>query len=319
MLYSNYAKQFNKLIFSGSKHLKTYNNIFNRPRIFDVSLRDGLQGLNVSEYLLYNLENKQDIYNDIIFEQQPEYLEIGSYVSYKIMPIMRDTLKLYDYSQWQQNKYKPEIYILIPTLKKLKELDFLYKTIFDDCNNYSFITSVSNSFQMKNINKSLMDTKNDIKSMLDYLDKKKDNYNIKLYISCINECPIEGKIDNDYIVDEIMYYYMNFKIRNLCLSDTLGTLDVTHFDYIINRCIFWGLLPEYLSLHLHYDSESKEDEIRIKNIIESALMKKINLFDLSIIKSGGCSITVPKEKLKSNMSYELFYKILYDLTVKHTK
>lgn len=98
MLCSNYAKHLNKLILSNSNYLKTYNNIFNRPRIFDVSLRDGIQGLNESEIFLYNLENKQDLYNDIIFEQQPEYLEIGSYVSKKINPLMNDTLKLYDYS-----------------------------------------------------------------------------------------------------------------------------------------------------------------------------------------------------------------------------
>ena len=46
---------------------------------------------------------------------------------------------------------------------------------------------------------------------------------LKLYISCFNNCPLEGKIDNNYIVDKIAQYsQLPFDI--ICLSDTCGTL-----------------------------------------------------------------------------------------------
>ena len=59
--------------------------------------------------------------------------------------------------------------------------------------------------------------------------------NIKLYISCINQCPISGRKDTQYIVDEINYYIENYdNLSEICLSDTCGTLGFYDFKNIIN-------------------------------------------------------------------------------------
>jgi hypothetical protein len=77
------------------------------------------------------------------------------------------------------------------------------------------------------------------------------------------------------------------------------------FEYITESCIFLGLSPSRLSLHLHV----KEERIReIKQIIHKALDLKITQFDVSNLKSGGCSVTMKKEQIAPNLSYDLYYE-----------
>jgi isopropylmalate/homocitrate/citramalate synthase len=174
---------------------------------------------------------------------------------------------------------------------------------------FSFLTSVSESFQKKNINKTLQETKNDLCDIIKYIMHKKTFYlpselTTKLYISCINECPVEGKINNDNVVNEIIYYSKNMSMNELCLSDTCGTLLFEDYKYIIDECIEYGVDTEKISLHLH----TSENIDNIRDIVHYSLDKNIKKFDVSSITSGGCSVTMDQSKLKPNMSYELLYK-----------
>ena len=64
--------------------------------------------------------------------------------------------------------------------------------------------------------------------------------NIKLYISCVRECPISGEIDLNFIIDEIEYYFNKYEgINELCLSDTCGTLNfLSHTSIIADKDSF---------------------------------------------------------------------------------
>ena len=128
----------------------------------------------------------------------------------------------------------------------------------------SFITSVSNDFQIKNIQKTLIQTKDEINNICNYIIDK--NIHKKLYISCINHCPISGIIDN--IID---------------------------------------IIPnDKISLHLHIS----DDLDNLKKIINYALDNNINNFDISILHSGGCSVTIKKDELNNYLTYYVLYQIL---------
>jgi hypothetical protein len=175
-------------------------------------------------------------------------------------------------------------------------------------NCFSFITSVSNSFQLKNTKMTLDESDKDIMEMLYILENNLERIKkplIKLYVSCINECPIEGKINNDIVVNEIIYYIKNTNVNELCLSDTCGSLLFEDFKYIIDKCIDLNVDMEKISLHLH-TSESIDN---IREIVHYSLDNKIKKFDVSSITSGGCSVTMDQSKLKPNMSYDLLYKL----------
>ena len=143
--------------------------------------------------------------------------------------------------------------------------------------------------------------------MLNILNEKFMNYYIKLYISCINECPIEGKINNDFIINEIVKYNKK-NIHNICLSDTVGTLSDEDFIYIVDNCNRLGVPFNKLSLHLHVN---KERISILEKIFYSAFDRNITLFDVSLLESGGCSVTMNKNKLLPNLSYELYYEYLF--------
>jgi len=178
-----------------------------------------------------------------------------------------------------------------------------------DCKYISFITSVSNGFQKKNTKKTIEETRIEINDMLKILDlTRPPHYYVKLYISCINKCPIEGNINNDLIVDEIVKYHNESNyIQNICLCDTVGTLNDTDFTYIVDTCHQQGVPFSKLSLHLHVNSSQK---VFAEKIFHSALDRNITLFDVSLLETGGCSVTMNKSQLSPNLSYNLYYTYL---------
>ena len=287
-----------------------YTNKLLRVRPFDVTLRDGLQGLTSDEQSNYTTDFKKQIYKEIIEKYNPINLEIGSCVNTKILPIFKDTEELFNSIKDNKNKY-----ILIPNQEQLMNaLKF-------GATNFSFISSVSNSFQLKNTKMTKQENLNNLNNMIHFLDDYKSykidvengeviqeykNFYIKLYVSCINECPIEGKIPIDNIVSDL-YYLSGKKFDKICLSDTCGTLTHSDFSQIIGMLYEIGANIDKFTLHLHVNPD-REDEV--EKILHTAIDYGIEEFDVSDLKTGGCSVTMDKNRLAPNMSYEQYYKFL---------
>ena len=259
-------------------------------KVFDVTLRDGLQ---TSKKIL-NLSEKKAMLNNIMNTYNPTYIEVGSLVSPKVLPQMKHSLELYKYasSQYIYNHF----FLLVPNINYLK------KGFEKGVDNYSFITSVSKDFQMKNIKKDLQDTKQELNDMMNYLDKNHHTGMRKLYISCINECPIFGKIDNHSVIEEILYYKDNFHFDNICLSDTCGTLSYKDMKEIIEYLLEFNMKPEKLSIHLHLHND---DRAKIQSMLNFLIINNIRLFDVSMLEdAGGCSVTINEGKTKRNLTYQ---------------
>ena len=203
-----------------NKMIHIYKKI--NPILFDVSLRDGLQGLSKYEQSSITLEAKEKIYNNICFLHEPTNIEIGSVVNPKILPVMANSLELFRDISLKNTKitkhtsYLPNLYMLAPN-KKGYTLAINY-----GITNFSFLTSVSESFQKKNVNKTIEETKNELIEIMHEINKICNLYlpnelKTKLYISCLNECPIEGKINNNNVVNEIIYYSKNMNMHEFCL------------------------------------------------------------------------------------------------------
>jgi isopropylmalate/homocitrate/citramalate synthase len=314
-IYPNCYHTFRKWVSNNKEYMDIYNKL-GCPIPFDVTLRDGLQGLSKEEQEKYKTNKKLDMYDNIMKNHNVKNIEIGSIASEKILPIFNDTMILYDYIDLKQKWYEPYVktnnYILVPNEKKLDNI------INTNINHYSLITSVSDNFQLKNTKMNLEQSDNEIKKILCKLNEKynndKDKYNIKLYVSCINECPIDGKIDNDFIVNRLLKLN-NMDVNIICLSDTCGSLNIEDFEYIIDTCYYFGLQFKNLSLHLHVNSNNESEVVKI---IHKALDYGIINFDVSALETGGCSITIDKNKLLPNLSYNLYYKSLCDYIEKKT-
>lgn len=270
-------------------------------KLFDVTLRDGLQSIPK----MYSLIEKKDMLCDIINTHKPAAIEIGSIVSPKILPQMADSIELYNtiISSKDIMNSGTDIYMLTPSIKGLK--------IAHDNNvkNFSFITSVSTKFQEKNINKTLDETKYEIKSMMDVVANIEDT-KVKLYISCISECPIFGVTTNINIVDEILYYYYTHdELDEICLSDTCATLEYVDFKIIIDELIKRKIDINKISLHLHNQPLRYNN---LRNILIYAMKKGIYRYDVSNIPEiGGCTVTM--NSTNGNLSYDQIYSSQYSM------
>ena len=274
---------------------KNYFNNLHRLKLFDVSLRDGLQ----SQKKIYSLDEKKKMLNEIINNYNPDKIEVGSIVSDKVLPQMNNSIELYKYAKNLNNNTK--YYLLIPNKKKLKiALD-------NNVSNMSFISSFSDSFQKKNIKKSLDETKYEIDEINKILINK-NLYENKLYLSCFNDCPIEGNIDHYNIINDLLYYSDLQSFNELCLSDTTGRLNNKDFKEIIND-IKKIVNVNKLSLHLHVN---KDDIDNTLEIINTALKVSISKFDISYINEGGCSVTMDNANLNANLNYKLLEKLIID-------
>ena len=266
-------------------------------------MRDGLQ----TQSKLYNVKEKYEIYKTIVKKHKPESIEIGSIVNKNILPQLENTIELYKYIESQEYNCcdRPKLYVLTPNTKALE------KGLENQIINFSFVTSVSDAFQLKNTKKTMIDTRNLINEMVTLIKNSKNKHKIKLYLSCIDECPLSGKVNLQTIIEEVMYYYSNHKnnIQELCLSDTCGTLTYNRFKIIVNTLLeYYNIEPESLSLHLHV---SESNIIQVTNIINYSLSKNINKFDVSYFKNmGGCSVTMESDKINGNLTYTHLYTIL---------
>lgn len=278
------TKSFTLWLKSNSKYLQTYKKL-GSPRPFDVSLRDGLQSSKEFIETTY----KFNMFVRSCVQYNPQAVEIGSLVSPKILPILADSVELY---KMAIDVAPMPLYLLVPSSSKLDVVTEL------GCSHISLITSVSEKFQLSNTRKTLNQVKSDIKYISSNFQGK-----TKLYISCIDECPLAGPIDHSHICDQILWYWSNCEIKNLCLSDTVGTLTQKSFVSIVDQLNHQGVPYESLSLHLHVGKESD-----IIEIMGCALARGITGFDVSYLETGGCSVTMGKSRTKPNLSYPLYYK-----------
>lgn len=280
------------------KYKHFYNSL--NIKLFDVSLRDGLQGINKTDIHLYSLNKKIQIYNQIISIYKPDCIEIGSIVSDKILPIMSDSIDLYNHFKHYNNNF-----LLVPSKSKISI------PIQNNCFNISFITSVSEKFQLTNTKKTLSETYEEIIYMCKILKTTISNSNIKLYLSCINWCPISGQIPLDFILEQIKMYSNIELIDIICLSDTCGKLTCHTLNQLIYQMNKLNIPMDKISLHLHIDTQRLDE---IQSIFNIALNSHISHFDISILDVGGCSVTMGNN-IKPNLSYSLFYKFICDYII----
>lgn len=292
----NFMKSFNidspEMLRGGQPPRRLHIN----PILFDVSLRDGLQTMSPE---LYPTSRKMELFKKIM-AKSPAKIEIGSLISPKILPILSDSIEIHR-NATQSAKIagkNVDMYMLIPSVRKIEE------ALANNVNNMSFITSVSDEFQIKNVNKTLEMTKLEFQQIERLVP---DYVNKKLYISCIHECPISGIISTHQIIREIMHYWSHYQFDELCLSDTCGTLTHDIFSKIVEELDYMGMDMSILSVHLHVS-----DEIETMRIIHKCIEKGINKFDVSILDGGGCSVTMngkeesTRKKMHANLSYDLF-------------
>ena len=302
------------LFFSNTKQMSSKS--FPHIRKFDVTMSDGLQSIPK----IYTLDEKKIILKKIMNVYKPHSLEIGSIISPKLVPQMKQSYELYNYANnvyndtktQTQNKIIKEnvcdFYLSVPPTKHY--LDIAKKL---NIRNISLNTSVSEEFHKQNNNQiSLQDTKKLIK---DYVTIPGNFDKVKLYVSCIKNCPIKGKQDNEHIINELYEYLHIDGISEVCLTDTCGNMRYSDFIHIIDYLnIEMNYKLEKLSLHLHIN-QNENKYYTTDNIIEYAINNNLKKFDLTSFENiyfGNGIIKVDVKEFNKNLTYDRLYEGIYN-------
>jgi len=266
-------------------------------KIFDVTLRDGIQNLKRNHIPIFSPSVKLNIINKLI-SANIKQIEIGSNVSSKLIE-MSNTKDVVGLLNVHNQTNETNLCLLVPNYIKYTDTFNWPGSKF--INKYSLITACSESFINKN-------TQMTLKQNLEEIDRilKNSNKNFRLYVSCCFGCPIEGvtsikHLDNLRVI--INKYASNPLVEEIVLSDTIGSYDMVQLDEYMRLY----KSSHKISLHVH----SHEHDKNIQKIIQNYFTDIISI-DTSMGNIGGCP-SVEKSKIKPNLSTLKVAKIINEI------
>lgn len=239
--------------------MSTNNNV----KIVEVGARDGLQNENKQ----LSVEDRVRLIEQLI-KCGVSFLEGGSFVSPKAIPQMLDSDKV-----WEKiSSQKADISFLVPNMKGL---ELAKKT---GVKSIAVFSATSDSFNKKNINKSVDESLTVIKEVCESAIAEK--MKVRGYVSTAFGCPYEGFQDPKKLVHVITELF-KMGCYEVSVGDTIG---VAHPSQV--KSVFTQLSKEFdsnkIAAHMH-DTRG----FALCNILE-ALDCGIRIFDSSIGGLGGC-------------------------------
>ncbi len=279
-----FFSKFKKII--QSNHT-TYTKIYNKalPSICDVSMHNIHSGQN-------DFVSKLKPLYHILQSQSPHSIEVGhieDQTTYTLHTHASNILKN------NPNFSTKNLFVGVNSIQSLQS------AIQYECKQLSFYTSVSPKYNMYQNGKTMHETKHLLDKSMEILQKQShyNEYTKKLYISCIDYCPLTGKIDNDYILKEILEYNKNYDIDEICLSDNVGIIKPSELKYIITTLPIFGLPLSKISLQLYV---SLTNNSYIEDCLRVGIRNGITKYNVSYAYDN---------KLQHTITYDKFYEILF--------
>jgi len=242
--------------------------------------RDAMQGIKQwipSEIKLDYLQSVLSVGFDVV--------DFGSFVSKRAIPQMSDSAYIIDQLD------------LSNTTSKLLAIVANERGALDACSHSSlsflgFPFSISEIFQMRNTNKSINESFEELKKIKTISEKYSKN--LVVYLSMGFGNPY-GEPWNYEIVDKWIDKLSDLKIQVISLSDTIGTAVP---DDIFR--IFSNIIPKYTQVEFGAHFHTKPDDWFKK--IDSAYRAGCKRFDGAIQGFGGCPMA--KDELTGNLPTE---------------
>ena len=242
--------------------------------------RDAMQGIKQwipSEIKLDYLQSVLSVGFDVV--------DFGSFVSKRAIPQMSDSAYIIDQLD------------LSNTTSKLLAIVANERGALEACSHSSlsflgFPFSISEIFQMRNTNKSIGESFEELKKIKTISEKYSKN--LVVYLSMGFGNPY-GEPWNYEIVDKWIDKLSDLKIQVISLSDTIGTAVP---DDIFN--IFSNIIPRYTQVEFGAHFHTRPDDWFKK--IDSAYRAGCKRFDGAIQGFGGCPMA--KDELTGNLPTE---------------
>lgn len=235
-----------------------------KVKIVEVSPRDGLQ----NESTIVTTEDKVHFIN-LLSESGLPVIESGSFVHPKWVPQLADASSVFAQMERKAGVSYPA---LVPNLKGLE------RALQSGVKEIAVFTAASETFNGKNINRTIQESLAEISEIVDYAKRAK--LSIRGYVSTCFVCPYEGKIAPEK-VSSVVDQLLQMGIDELSIGDTIGAAVPTDVEKLFSL-----LLKRYpqgkLAVHFH-DTRGAA----LANVL-TALQMGITTVDSSAGGLGGC-------------------------------
>ena len=242
--------------------------------------RDAMQSIKTfipTNIKLNYLQSVVDVGFDVV--------DIGSFVSAKAIPQLSDTAIIIDSIDLSNSN--SELLVIVANKKgainasKFEKISFL---------GYPF--SISEHFQMRNTNKTINDSENELAEILSIAEKV--NKQVVVYLSMSFGNPYGDPWNLD-IVNHWVHKLSKMGVKIISLSDTIGTSNPVSIKSIFNSVLEHHSDIEF-GAHLHSDPKTWH------NKMDSAFEAGCRRFDGAIKGFGGCPMA--SNQLVGNMPTE---------------
>jgi len=234
----------------------------NNVTIIEVGPRDGLQ----NEKNQVSTETKLEFIRGL---QQAgiQEMEITSFVSPKWVPQMADSTEIV-----QQVSKQGRQFVLTPNAKGVE------LALKAGATNLAVFVGVSNTFNLKNINKTTNESMKELRPIIEEL-KARDIF-VRACISTAFYCPYEGKIAIEDTIS-LCKEFADWGVEELSVADTIGMANPQE-SYLLFKELTKEVPDTLLTAHFH-DTR----KMGIANIV-AAMQAGVTRFDTSAGGLGGC-------------------------------
>ncbi|MGB1901591.1 MAG: hydroxymethylglutaryl-CoA lyase [Flavobacteriaceae bacterium] len=212
-------------------------------------------------------------------------IDFGSFVSPKAIPQMQDTAAVL--AQLDLSLTMSKLLAIVANVRGAKSA-----VAFKEIDYLGFPFSISENFQMRNTHKTITQSVEVLKEILDTAHQ--NDKELVVYLSMAFGNPY-GDPWNVDIVGEWTYKLQKMGVKILSLSDTIGSSSRSTISYLFSQ-----LIPAYPSVefgaHLHTHPSTWYDKV------DAAYTAGCLRFDGAIQGFGGCPMA--KDELTGNMPTE---------------
>ena len=212
-------------------------------------------------------------------------IDFGSFVSPKAIPQMKDTSELL--SLLDLSSTESQLLAIVANIRGANDA-----AMYDQIDYLGYPFSISENFQMRNTHKTIAQSIETLKEILNLADSK--NKKVVAYLSMGFGNPY-GDPWNIDIVGEWTEKLSNMGVKTLSLSDTVGSSTPEIITYLFSE-----LITKYPSIefgaHLHTTTTKWKEKV------SAAYLAGCRRFDGAIQGFGGCPMA--KDDLTGNMPTE---------------
>jgi hydroxymethylglutaryl-CoA lyase len=250
--------------------------------------RDAMQGM---EDFIPTIDKVN--YIDQLLKVGFDTLDFGSFVSPKAIPQMRDTALVLEKIQWRESRSK--LLAIVGNLRGAEQA-----STFEGITYLGFPLSVSETFQLRNTNKSIGEAFNTIEEIQNLC--LKTNKKLVTYLSMGFGNPYNDPYNVD-LVNNFVDILIMLGVDIISLADTVG---VSTPESI--RSLFITLTQQYpkleVGVHLHSNPFTAREKI------EAAFTAGCRRFDGAIRGFGGCPMA--NDELVGNIATETLLSFFND-------